>query len=273
MLAEAAHSVADSLNQIFLWLSLAFSERPPDPEHPFGHGKDRFFWSFLAAVVIFLSGAVFSIARGALELSGRTGSDTHRWTLGYGVLAFSLVAEGASLARALQQTRGQARAKGLPLGRYVGESRDLTTKTVLFEDSAAATGVLFAFAGIAVHEATGYAAAVAFTIGAAARHFLLGVGARPEEREGLRQAICSFSEVEQVTELLTMYLHPESLLVAAKIDFADGLDAERIELLSNEIEQAMRRTVPEVWDVFLDPTPSRGRARPGRRAVSRGRSA
>src|SRR3954471_2734815 len=70
MLAEAVHSVADSLNQVFLSLSLAFSEREPDLEHPFGHGKDRFFWSFLAAVVIFLSGAVFSVARGVLEFTG-----------------------------------------------------------------------------------------------------------------------------------------------------------------------------------------------------------
>jgi cation diffusion facilitator family transporter len=274
MLAEAAHSVADSFNQVFLWLSLEFSERPPDPEHPFGHGKDRFFWSFLAAVVIFLSGAVFSIARGVLELAGSSGSEVGHWRLAYGVLAFSFLAEGASLVRAVQQVRAEARAKREPLRRYLRESRDVTTKTVVFEDSAAVVGVVLAFVGIALYHVTGEVAAdasasiaiglllgyVALRIGMNARDLLLGIGARPEDRERLLRTIESFPEVERVVQLRTMYLHPESLLVAAKIDFVDGLDAERIEQVSNEIDQALRRAVPEVSEVYLDPTPSRVRA-------------
>jgi cation diffusion facilitator family transporter len=275
MLAEAAHSVADSLNQVFLALSLSFSERPPDAEHPFGHGKDRFFWSFLAAVVIFLSGAAFSIVRGVLELVGNAAPEGGRWTLAYGVLAYALLAEGVSLVRAARQLRAEARAKQRPFRRYLRESRNMTTKTIVFEDTAAVIGVLLAFLGVAVYRATGDAAAdgsasiaiglllacVAFEIGASSRQLLLGQGASPEDLEKLRRTIESFPEVKEVVQLRTMYLHPESMLVTARIDFADGLGAEQIEHVSNEIERALRRAVPEVSEVFLDPTPRRQRPR------------
>jgi cation diffusion facilitator family transporter len=269
MLAEAAHSVADSMNQIFLKLSLTFSERAPDAEHPFGHGKDRFFWSFLAAVVIFLSGAVFSIVRGTLELVGHASPETGRWPIAYAVLAYALVAEGSSLVRAARQVQAEARARNQPLRRFLRESRNLTTQTVVFEDTAAVIGVVFAFVGVALDQATGNAAfdgsasiaiglllaVVAVRIGMSSRDLLLGHGVSPEDLERLRRTIESFPEVKEVVQLRTMYLHPESLLVAAKIDFADGLDAKRIEEVANEIEQALRRELPEATEVYLDPTP------------------
>jgi cation diffusion facilitator family transporter len=269
LLAEAAHSVADSLNQVFLKLSLSFSERAPDAEHPFGHGKDRFFWSFLAAVVIFVSGATFSIVRGVLELVGNAGPETGRWSIAYGVLAYAFLADGVSLVRALGQVQAEARARNRPLRRYLREARNLTTQTVVFEDSAAVIGVVLAFIGVALYQATGnrafdgsasiaiglLLACVAVKIGASSRDLLLGQGVSPEELERLLQTIQSFPEVKEVVQLRTMYLHPESLLVAAKVDFADGIDAERIEHVANEIEHALRRELPEASEVYLDPTP------------------
>src|SRR5437867_1299715 len=110
MLAEAAHSVADTGNQGFLLVSIQRGERETDEEHPFGHGKERFFWSFLAAVLIFLAGAVFSIGQGILELVGTRGETS--FGLVYGTLAFAFVAEGISLVRAVRQTRADARKAG-----------------------------------------------------------------------------------------------------------------------------------------------------------------
>jgi cation diffusion facilitator family transporter len=109
LLAEAAHSIADTTNQVVLPTSLELGRRPADEEHPFGHGKDRFFWAFLAAVVIFLAGAVFSIGQGVLELV----REQQEGSFGIATLAFAFVAESISLAPALFQTRGDAAGRNL----------------------------------------------------------------------------------------------------------------------------------------------------------------
>src|SRR4051794_16087058 len=111
LLSEAAHSAADTMNQIFLLVSLRFSRREPDVEHPFGYGKERFFWSFMAAVTIFVSGAVFSALQG-IERITASGSEKESFGVAYAVLGFALVAEGISLARAVRQTRAEARDAG-----------------------------------------------------------------------------------------------------------------------------------------------------------------
>jgi hypothetical protein len=133
---------------VFLLVSLRFSERRPDVEHPFGYGKERFFWSFMAAVMIFVSGAVFSAFQG-VERIASGGSGDESFGIAYAILGFSLLAEGVSLARALKQTRGEAREAGRPLLQFVRRSRDPTTKTVLFEDTVAVAGVVVALAGVA----------------------------------------------------------------------------------------------------------------------------
>jgi len=134
MLAEAAHSFADTLNQVFLLTSLKVSARPADREHPFGYGKAQFFWSLLAAVGIFVAGAVFSIYEGVHTLlSG--GAESGGILLPYVVLAVAFVAEGVSWLRALHQMRGEAAAQERSLRAHVRASKDPTVKTVLAEDS------------------------------------------------------------------------------------------------------------------------------------------
>jgi len=129
MLAEAAHSVADTMNQVLLLYSLAMGEREADAEHPFGYGKERFFWSFLAAVGIFVAGAGFSLYEGLHRIFGPA-VETGSYGLAYAVLAFAFVAEGASLVRAWRHTRDEAAERRQSHGRYVRASRDPTTKTV-----------------------------------------------------------------------------------------------------------------------------------------------
>jgi cation diffusion facilitator family transporter len=102
MLAETSHSVAETMNQVFLLYSLRMSEREPDAEHPFGYGKERFFWSFLAAVGIFVAGAGFSLYEGLERVFGPT-KESGPYGIAYAVLAFSLLAEGTSLARAVRR--------------------------------------------------------------------------------------------------------------------------------------------------------------------------
>jgi len=276
MLAEAAHSIADTMNQVFLLFSLSLGERPPDAEHPFGHGKERFFWSFLAAVGIFVAGAGFSLYEGLRRIFGPP-VEHGSYAAVYAVLGFALLADGASLVRAWRQTRGEARERGQRYVTYLRASRDPTTKTVLLEDSAAVVGVGLAFGGVALYQATGdqlydglasvaigvLLVFVAVTLGRDTKDLLIGEAATPGEREAIRQIIESHPAVDRVLELLTMALAPDRLLVAARIDLADGRSADEIEHASSEIDRELRERIPAVWQVFLDATPRSEMARTG----------
>jgi cation diffusion facilitator family transporter len=270
MLAEAAHSVADTTNQAFLLVSIKLGRRDPTPAQPFGYGQERFLWTFMAAVGMFLAGATFAIGYGAYELvSG--GGEQGGFAIAYAVLAASFIAEGLSWVRALRQTRSEAREAGLPFLRYTRSSRDPNVKMILLEDTAALVGVALATIGVALHQLTGSPAwdasaavviglllvSVAIFMGRDAKHLLVGAAARPEERETIERTIEEFDEIEEVVQLLTMALGPNALLVAARVDLADDLDSERIEEISTGIERSLREAVPDVTEVFLDATPGR----------------
>jgi cation diffusion facilitator family transporter len=270
LLAEAAHSIADTANQSFLLVSISLSARDPEPGRPFGHGRERFLWSFLAAVGMFLAGAVFAIGYGAVELISGA-SEKSSFGIAWAVLVISAIAEGISWARALRQTRREARDADKPVRQYLRDSRDPNVKMVLFEDSAALVGVLIAATGIGLHQVTGAAAwdqaasiaiglmlvAVALKLARDTKHLLVGASARPEEREAIEATIESFDEVEEVVELLTSVLAPTAILVAARVDLRDAVDSSRIEQVCDEIDRALRKAVPDVTEVFIDPTRAR----------------
>jgi cation diffusion facilitator family transporter len=267
MLAEGAHSVADTTNQLFLLGSLRFAERKPDEQHPFGYGKERFLWTFMAAIFIFVGGGVFSVYEGVTKLLHGSGEPT-KFGLTYGVLVFALVLEGLSLLRALRQTRLDAEAARRPVSGYVRTSRDPTTKTVVFEDAAAVTGVVLALIGVGLHQLTGSEApdaiaailigvllgVVAFGLWRDTRGLLIGEAALPEERERIVEVLRRHPEVDDVLELMTMAMGPDSLLVAARLDLADGLDSDDIERLASELDREIREAVPAAAHVFIDPT-------------------
>jgi cation diffusion facilitator family transporter len=269
LLAEAAHSIADTIDQLALLWSLRMGRRPPDDEHPFGHGMERFFWAFLAAVWIFLAGAVFSIGQGVLALRG--GGESGGTAIGLVVLAVALVAEGTSLIRAARQVRGGASRSRDSLGRYVREMRDPAPRIVLLEDGAAVIGVILAAAGLVARQVTGSEAydaaasiaigvlliAVAIVVGSHAKDLLLGESARPEVREAIEAAALRHPAVEAVPALLTMHLAPDDLLVAANIELRDELTVTDAERVADEIADDLREAEPSVHHVFLHPSPSR----------------
>lgn len=202
------------------------------------------------------------------ELLGGGGS--RQW-LAFVVLGIALVSEGTSFVRAYTQTRRGAREAGYSLVEFVRISKEPTTKMVFSEDAVAVTGVVVAFVGLALQELTGSevwdaSAAVliglllvyvAYALGRDIRGLLLGEAARPDQREALHRALQEPHEVDEVIELLTMYTGPRSLLVAARIDLADGVEAHRVEQLATELNERLRQAVPDVDQVFLDPTPRR----------------
>jgi cation diffusion facilitator family transporter len=266
LLAEAAHSVADTTNQLLLLVSIGRGEREPDEEHPFGYGKERFFWTLLAAVLIFLAGAVFSIGEGVLRLLRPTAKES--FALAMGTIVFAFVAEGISFVRAIRQVRSEAHEAGVPLLKYVRQSKDPTVKAVLSEDATDLVGLAFAAAGIGLQALTGQQAwdsgaailvgcllvFVAYQLGRDTKGLLLGEAAPQAERERLREAIERHREISGVRELLTMYVGPESLLVAARVDFEDDLRACEVERVAAAVERDLREAVPAVTQVFLDPT-------------------
>lgn len=270
MLAEAAHSVADTTNQGLLLLSISLGSKKPDEQHPFGYGKERFFWAFVAAVFIFVAGAVFSIGEGVRALFAHH-EGGGGYLVSYIVLGVALVAECLAWARAFSQVRKEAVRRGRGLREFLRITRDPTAKTALFEDTAAVLGILVAFAGLGLAQATGdqrwdagasvligvILAVIAFMLAKDTKALLLGEAAWPEERDKLRAAILEGDEVDGVVELLTMALGPGSLLVTARIDLRKGLSAGEIERVAGEIDRRCREAVPAVREVFLDPTPSR----------------
>jgi len=268
ILAETAHSLADTANQGFLLFSISLAEREPTPDQPFGYGRIRFLWTFMAAIAMFLAGAIFAVGYGTYQLiTHATSSD---YVPAYVALGVSLVAEGSSWGRAVRQTRGDAARAQIPLLRFVRESRDPNVKMVLFEDTAALAGLALALVGIVTDQLTGSSVfdpaasiavgallvIVAVWMGRDTSELLVGGAARPTERRELRRAFEESDDIKEVFELLTMVLGPDSLLVAARVDFHDDLDDEGVERASDTIERRLREVVPDVTEVFLDATSS-----------------
>ena len=280
LLAESAHSAADTLNQLFLLASLRQGRRPADARHPFGYGQERYFWSLLAAFGIFVAGAGFSVFEGILALARPDhGSDV---LIGYIVLAASGLAEATSFVRALRQSRGQARSRRLSLVAHLRSSADTTVKAALFEDSAAMVGLALAAGGLLLRQLTGSSAwdggasiaigallvVVAVRLGLDSRDLLLGRAADPADQQLIRDRIEELPGVDGLVELLTMYMGPDRLIVAARVAFSDDIDADAVEHLAEQIDRELSGQLTATPHVFIDPTDtaSGSRGSPGREA-------
>ncbi len=266
MLAEAAHSVADTVNQGFLLVSINLSDNPADEDHPYGYGKERFFWAFLAAVFIFVAGAFFSLYQGIQKLLD--GGEHHGafWP-SYLVLGLAFVFDSVVLIIALRVAKSQAVAAGLGVRAYLRDTTDVTLKTALYEDIAATTGVVLAAAGLALLQLTGNALydgiasiligvvliAVAIMLGRETRDLLLGAAASKRTRTAIRAAIGEFPEVVSIVDLLTMQLGLDSVLLTGEINIQDELGTDDIERLLNRLATRIREAAPEVRNIYLEP--------------------
>jgi cation diffusion facilitator family transporter len=268
MFAEAAHSVADTATEGLLLTALRRSDREPDRQHPFGYGKERFFWALIAAVSIFVSGAVFAAYEGIRTMLGEEQAQTLAW-VAYSVLAVSFVLEGISFLQAVRQVRNEARRDEMTPAEWLRATDDPTVKTVFFEDSAALIGLLLAFAGVGLHQLTGSAVwdglaslliavlltAVAYILGRTNKGLLIGRQADRRTVYELRDALAARAEVEQVVDLLTMMIGTDRILLCARLDFDDALDAAALERTCAAIDAEMRDRFPELQDIFLEPVP------------------
>ncbi|HEV8428313.1 MAG TPA: cation diffusion facilitator family transporter [Pyrinomonadaceae bacterium] len=268
MMAEALHSVADTTNQIFLLLGLRFYKRPASDKHPFGYGKERFFWSFIAAIFIFGVGATYAIYEGIQKLAHPHAPTNLGWA--YGVLAISFVLESGSIALAIYQEVKEAHHEGLTFAEYLRESKDPTAKTVLFEDSAALTGIVIAATGLLLtdYQVGGAAGAywdglasiiiglvlavVAFVLARSSRGLLLGEAANPKVLAAIKKAIESHPNVDRVVELLTMHLAPKQILINAHVRLRPELRTDEIVKSIEEVEERIKNAEPKVEMIFLE---------------------
>ena len=265
MLAESAHSAADTLDQVFLLMSLHRGDRPASRDHPFGHGQERYFWSLLAAFGIFVAGGGFSVFEGVLAL---TRSQQESPLIAYVALAVAFAAEGTSLARAYWQVRGEARQGHEEILRHVESSPDITVKVALFEDTAAVIGLVFAALGVGLRQLTGSPVwdggasiaigallfVVAVKLGMDSKELLIGRAASPGVERLIREEIESRPGVTALLELRTMHIGPDSLIVAARVALADEMVADQAEDLADEIDSRLSEKLPVQPHVFIDPT-------------------
>jgi cation diffusion facilitator family transporter len=267
MLSEAAHSFGDTMNQVFLMAALRKSRKPPDPGHPFGYGMERYFWSLLAAVGIFVLGAGFSVYQGVGSLITPGAEGSPKWA--FVVLALSFLFEGTSFVKALVQLRGNAADAGEPMVRHLRHEADPALRAVVWEDGAALIGLLLAAGGLGLDAALGgrtwdgvaslaiaaLLVGVAYGLGRQNQQYLIGKAASPELQQSIADVLAEAEGVDRVLELMTMRLSPEEVLVAARVDLADHLTPEEIERAADEIDDRVKERHPEVRHLFLDPTP------------------
>jgi cation diffusion facilitator family transporter len=275
MVSESAHSFADTTNELFLLVAVKRSERPADERHPFGYGRERYFWTLLAAVGIFVGGGVFSVMQGIEELRHPSGNGDH-YTLTYAVLAVAFVLESVSWLQARRQLRENAAATDRGMRRELWDTSDPTVTTVFFEDSAALIGLVIAGGGVALHEATGshvwdglaslliglLLAGVGIALGRENRSLLIGEAGDLRLRDALVELLSSYDEVDAVDEVLTSVIGRGAVLVAARIDLDDEMRASEVEALARRMEADISAQYPAVRHFFLDVTADATRERP-----------
>jgi cation diffusion facilitator family transporter len=261
MFAETTHSIADTLNEVLLYVGVRRGARPADERHPFGYGQARYTWSLLAAVGIFVVGGLFAIADGIQAI--RHPEPVTNVAVGVAVLLVSAGLEGLSWRTARRQLRAEAAARHLDLGEYLVTSSDPTPTAVFLEDSAALVGIALALAALVLHVTTGSALwdgvaslligllliVVAYLLMRRNLALLIDEAAPADIRQRLRQAVAAEPWVAEVAELTAVYVGPRQLLVLVHIVPVDGTE------LTANLGRLRRRllAVPAIAAVEITP--------------------
>ena len=266
MLSEGIHSLADSGNQLFLLRGHAVSRHDASVQHPYGHGKEMYFWSFMVAVFLFVGGSALSVATGVNRIRSPHEHGEEGLWFSLGVLAVAALFEGFIAFRPALKEFNKQRA-GRTIEKSIKESKDPSLLVVLFEDSAAIVGLFIAAAGLIAAELTGNGlwdgvasvligvllGGVAWLLAIEMKSLLIGESATREERAKIRAAVLSVGEVRTVDRLLTMQLAPDEILVTMDIDFDEGITGDDIERAIVEIEQTITEAVPSATRIFVEP--------------------
>ena len=262
MIAEGIHSLVDTGNGLLVLFGLRRADRPADAGHPFGHGKELYFWTLIVAISIFGIGGGMSIFEGITHLMSP--SPMENPLLNYLVLAIALIIEGSSFfiaMRALNAARGSR-----PAIEFIRATKDPSLFTIVFEDSAAMLGLLVAFLGVALGQLTGspyfdgaasviiglILAGVAWLLARETKGLLVGEGVEAADLAAMRALVLSDPAIEGVGDILTMYVGPKELLVNLDVAFGEGVDAAGMHASIARVEAALKAAYPEVGNVYIE---------------------
>ncbi|MGW5316365.1 cation diffusion facilitator family transporter [Nocardia thailandica] len=263
MLAEAVHSVADTANEALLLVGRKGAERRPDTLHPFGYARNRYFYSFVVALVLFTMGSLFAIDEAVHKILHP--EELSSPLVAIVILLVSMVLEGLSFATARRES---APLKGRHTWwHFIRHTRNPELPVVLLEDAGALTGLVFAFGGVGLTVLTGNAVwdgvgtlLIGLLLGVNAivlivetKSLLIGEGATAAEDRLLRDTIVEDPRIGRVIRMQTQYLGPEDLLVNAKIALRPGLDIDEVGTAIDAADGRIRRAVPHICAVYLEP--------------------
>ncbi len=263
LLAEAAHSWADTGNEIFLVIATRRSKIPADDDHPLGHGREAYVWSMFAALGLFAAGSAVSVTHGVTELLNP--SPAEDFTIGYVVLVIAFVLEGISLLQSARQARGEADGLDRDLLEHILATSDPTLRAVFAEDSAALIGLVVAAAGLAAHQITGSSAPdaiasilIGLLLGVVAlilinrnRKFLVGELADPRVRTATIEALMAMPEIARVTYIRLEIVGPRQVSLIADVDLTGDDNESRLAVRLRDLEARLTRTTPALVGVVL----------------------
>jgi cation diffusion facilitator family transporter len=269
MLAEGVHSVADTANQGLLLLGKRTSQRKADAEHPFGYGRDRYFYSFVVALLLFTLGSVFALYEGIHKLESHEPLTSP--LVAVGILVVAICLEGYSFRTAIVESRP---LKGTGTWwQFIRQSKVPELPVVLLEDFGALIGLVFALLGVGLTVLTGDAVfdalgtiAIGLLLGVIAiiliiemKSLLVGEGATAPVLTQIVDGLAA-GDVQRVIHIRTQYIGPEELLVAAKIALTPGLPVEQVAAAIDEAEARIRAAVPVARMIYLEPDLDRSSA-------------
>ena len=263
MLTEGVHSVVDSSNQLLLLWGRRAAKRPADEYHPFGYGREIYFWSFVVAVLVFALGAGVSIYEGIIHIAEPEPAVSP--LIAYGVLAIAFLLEGGSTWEAFREFKQSKGSLGWIAA--VRQSKDPPGFIVLLENGGAMVGIIAAAVGLAISQYTGdprfdgaasiiiglILALIAFFLAYESKALLIGEAADPEVINALRQLVAVRRGVTAVGEVLTVHSAPDQITAMLSVDFDDGISARDVERLVCEIEQDAADRLPIVHRLYIRP--------------------
>jgi cation diffusion facilitator family transporter len=262
MIAEGIHSLVDTGNGLLVLFGMRRADRPADGAHPFGHGKELYFWTLIVAISIFGIGGGMSVYEGVVHLMHPVAVESP-WP-NYLVLAIALVIEGSSFFIAMREFNA---ARGdRPAMQFIRTSKDPSLFTIVFEDSAAMLGLAVAFLGILLGQLTGspyfdgaasvviglILASVAWLLARETKGLLVGEGVEPAVLEAMYALVAGDEAIEGVGDIRTMYVGPKELLVNLDVAFRAGVDAAGMHASIARVEDALKAAYPEVGNVYIE---------------------
>jgi cation diffusion facilitator family transporter len=264
LLAEAGHSLADTGNQALLLLGSSRAKREATAEHPFGFGRERYFWSFVVALVLFSMGGLFALYEGIQKLVHPHEADS--LGIAIGILVFAIGLEAFSLRTAIKETQ-HVKPKNQSYWKFIRTAKQPELPVVLLEDIGAMVGLVLALGGVLMAHVTHnprwdavgsisigvLLVVIAAVLAIEMKGLLIGEGASAEQDALIRSSLGAAPHVSKLIHLRTQHLGPDELLVTAKIEFDRGLSVEGLADAINGAETALRARVPIARLVYLEP--------------------